>query len=247
MGRIRMIVEYDGSNYHGYQVQANARTIQAEIENSLLKLTGTRIPVLAASRTDTGVHAAGQVIAFDSCSTIPPEKWRFALNSFLPPDIRIIRSQVVRDDFHPRYDAASKGYSYLIYRQEAGQTFMRKYAWCNREKLNVAEMQKACQFIIGTQNFQSFCAAGSAVKTYERRVEKCILYHRGPFLNMEIAANGFLYNMVRIIMGTLVEVGRGNYPAGRVPEIIAARDRTLAGFTAPAAGLYLLKIEYDEK
>lgn len=244
MSRIKMIIEYDGSNYHGFQIQANARTIQAEIENSLYKLTGVRTSVISAGRTDTGVHAVGQVIAFDSDATIPPEKWRFALNSFLPPDIRVIHSQAVGPEFHPRFDALSKHYSYLIYRQEQGETFMRKYAWCNGENLDIPEMEKACHFFTGTHNFKSFCAAGSSVKNYERQVKTCVLYNKGPYLNMEVCASGFLYNMVRIIMGTLIEVGRGNYPAEHVKAIIAAQDRSQAGFTAPAQGLYLLQVDY---
>lgn len=245
MSRIKMIIEYDGSNYHGFQIQANAHTVQAEIENSLGKLTGEKIAIISAGRTDTGVHAAGQVVAFDSAATIPPEKWRFALNSFLPPDIRVLNSQAVADNFHPRFDALSKCYAYLIYRQQRGETFMRNYAWCNGEKLDIAAMQKACQFIIGKHNFKSFCASGSSVKSFERNVEKCVLYYNEPYLNLEICANGFLYNMVRIIMGTIIEVGRGNYPAEHIEKIIAAQNRREAGITVPAQGLYMLGVNYE--
>lgn len=245
MSRIKMIIEYDGSNYHGFQIQTNAHTIQAEIEYNLGKLTGEKIAIISAGRTDTGVHAAGHVIAFDSNATIPPEKWRFALNSFLPPDIRVLKSEAVAANFHPRFDAISKSYTYLIYRQEQGEIFIRNHAWCNGEKLDIAAMQKACQIITGRHNFKSFCASGSSVKSFERDVKKCVLYYNEPFLNMEICADGFLYNMVRIIMGTLIEVGRGNYPAEHVEKIIAAQNRNEAGMTVPAQGLYLLRVDYE--
>ncbi len=241
-----MIIEYDGSNYHGFQIQTNAHTIQAEIEAALYRLTGENISLAAAGRTDSGVHAAGQVIAFDSEAAIPAEKWRFALNSFLPPDIRVLKSDAAADDFHPRFNALSKSYAYLIYRQLQGETFMRNYAWCNREKLDIAAMQEACRYFTGTHNFKSFCASGSSVKSFERQVTRCVLYYNEPFLNLEICADGFLYNMVRIIMGTLIEAGRGNYPAEHTEKIIAAQNRQQAGITAPAQGLYLLRVDYPE-
>jgi tRNA pseudouridine38-40 synthase len=244
MNRIKMVIEYDGSRYHGFQIQANAHTIQAEIEAALQRLTGRPINITSAGRTDSGVHAAGQVIAFTSDATIPAEKWSAALNSFLPPDIRVLTSEAAAANFHPRYDALSKNYAYLLYRQQQGATFMRNYAWCNSEKLDIASMEAACGFFIGTHNFKSFCASGSSVKNYERQVKSCVLHYREPYLNLEICADGFLYNMVRIIMGTLVEVGRGNYQPADVAGIIAAQNRQAAGITAPAQGLYLLRVDY---
>jgi tRNA pseudouridine38-40 synthase len=245
MSRIKMVIEYDGSLYHGFQIQANAHTIQAEMEEALLRLTGERISITAAGRTDTGVHAAGQVIAIDSELRIPPEKWGAALNSCLPPDIRVLSSEEVSADFHPRFDAVRKKYAYLLYRQRQSEVFLRNYAWCNDEKLDIEAMKTACGYFVGTHNFKSFCAAGSAVKNYERRVESCLLHHQEPYLNLEITAAGFLYNMIRIIMGTLVEVGRGRYPAAQVEKIMAARDRKAAGVTAPPQGLYLLQVDYS--
>lgn len=247
MNRIKMVIEYDGSCYHGFQIQANAHTIQAEIEEALSRLTGEPIRIIAAGRTDTGVHAAGQVIAIDSDAGIPPEKWAVALNSCLPSDIRVLVSEAVAEDFHPRFDAQRKKYAYLLYRQQQGAALMRNYAWCNTEKLDVEAMQEGCGFFVGTHNFKSFCASGSAVRNHDRSVESCILHCHGPYMNLEISAEGFLYNMVRIIMGTLIEIGRGRYPAAQVEQIIAAQDRQAAGLTVPPQGLYLLQIDYPGK
>lgn len=244
MPRIRMVIEYDGSRYHGFQIQANAHTIQAEIEAALYRLTGEHINLAAAGRTDSGVHAAGQVIAFTSNATIPPEKWRPALNSFLPTDIRVLTSERAGDDFHPRFDARSKSYAYLIYRQRQGAAFMRNYAWCSQQELNLAAMEKACGYLVGNHNFKSFCASGSAVKSFERQVKSCVLHYREPYLNLEINADGFLYNMVRIIVGTLINVGRGKTPASSISDIIAQKDRTLAGDCVPPNGLLLKEVYY---
>jgi len=246
MKRIKMVIEYDGSNYHGFQIQKNAHTVQAELEQRIFELTGENISILCAGRTDAGVHALGQVIAFDTVSTIPPEKWKIALNSVLPADIRVLSSCEVKEDFHPRLNAVKKRYSYFIYRRENGQTFYRKYALCNTEQLDIKAMQEGCQLIEGRKNFKSFCASGSSVKNHERFVSTCRLKENGPFIKMEIEANGFLYNMVRIIMGTILEVGRGDYPAQHIKEIITTRDRAMAGATAPPQGLFLVDVIYPE-
>lgn len=244
MRRIKMIIEYDGSNYHGFQIQQNAHTIQAEIEESIYKLTGEKVTIVSAGRTDAGVHALGQVIAFNTMSSIPADKWRFALNSFLPQDIQVIDSREVEPDFHPRFDAISKHYSYVIYRKKSGRVFYRKYALCNDEILNIEAMKEAGRMIEGKHNFKSFCASGSSAKTFQRSVKYCCLHETDSCLRMEIEANGFLYNMVRIIMGTLLEVGRGNFTPEYVQDIIAAEDRSLAGPTVAPQGLYMVEVNY---
>lgn len=208
MRRIRMVIEYDGSNYHGFQIQQNAHTIQAELEKAIQNLTGEKTTLMFAGRTDAGVHALGQVAAFDTNSSIPPEKWRFALNSFLPPDIIIVHSEEARPDFHPRFHAVKKRYRYLIYRQREGAVFYRRYAYCNDEILDLAAMNQACQHIKGLHDFSSFCASGSATRTFEREVTECYVIEEDGFIKLEIEANGFLYNMVRIVTGTLLNVGR---------------------------------------
>lgn len=244
MVRIKLIVEYDGTNYHGYQMQNNAPTIQGEIQAAIFKLIGGKISILSAGRTDTGVHALGQVVVFDTDSSIPPDKWSFALNSVLPNDIRVLDSRLVEANFHPRYDAISKIYNYRIYRPLVGQTLVRNYALCISEPLDIKAMQEACTYIVGVHDFKSFCASGSSVKNYVRNVLVCYIEDNGDYLDFYIEANGFLYNMIRIIMGLLLEVGRNNIPPQRVKEIILAKDRRLASITAPPQGLYLVEVKY---
>ena len=244
MTRIRMTVEYDGSRYHGFQIQHNANTVQAELENGIKRLTEEKVSIICAGRTDAGVHALEQVVAFDTQTSIPGDKWQFALNSFLPADIQIIQSSQCNPHFHPRFDARSKTYHYLLYRQSKGRIFYRNYALHNTDSLDLTAMQAACQLLQGRHNFKSFCASGSSVKTFERSVYRCNLVEEEPFLRLEIKADGFLYNMVRIIMGTLLEIGRGNYQPETIEDIITAQDRTKAGPTVPPQGLYLVEVEY---
>lgn len=244
MQRIKMIIEYDGSGYHGFQVQNNAHTIQAEIEESISRLNGKKTSILFAGRTDAGVHALGQVVAFDSESSIPPDKWQFALNSFLPPDIRVLKSMAAQSDFHPRFNALHKRYRYLIYRRRAGAVMFRNTALITDERLDLEAMSQACTMVQGAHDFRSFCASGSSAKTFERTVYQCGLKESGPFLQLEIQADGFLYNMVRIIVGTVLNIGRGTYPAPTMKEIIDSRDRSQAGPTAPPQGLYLMHVTY---
>lgn len=244
MPRIKLIIEYDGTNYHGSQIQANGHTVQAELQQCIERLTGEKASLLLAGRTDAGVHALGQVAAFDTVATIPAERWQYALNSVLPDDIKIVQSEESQPNFHPRFDAISKTYSYKIYCHSAGQTFFRHYAYCCNDKLDTDVMGQAAQRLEGRYNFRSFCASGSSVKSFERTVFFCRLREEEKFLSLEISADGFLYNMVRIIMGTLLEVGRGNLPPQDIERILTARDRSLAGPTAPAQGLYLVEVKY---
>jgi tRNA pseudouridine38-40 synthase len=244
MPRIKLVIEYDGSQYHGMQRQDNAPTVQAELEKQIHRLTGETISILAAGRTDAGVHALGQVIAFNTASSIPPDRWSLALNSFLPEDIRVLSSRLVSPVFHPQFHAASKCYAYRLYRQQTGAVFYRRYALCTAEPLNIGLMRQACQSIQGRHNFQSFCASGSGAKTFERAVSACRLQEMGALWQLEIEADGFLYNMVRIIMGTLLEVGRERIPAEAMKTIIQSRNRSLAGPTAPGHGLYLVRVCY---
>ena len=244
MTRIKMIIEYDGGGYHGFQKQENAHTIQAELEKQIERLTGEIVHIHSAGRTDAGVHARGQVIAFDTAATIPADRWRPALNTFLPPDIRVLHSAEASSAFHPQFQAVSKCYSYYLYREKGGEVFYRHYALCTTEPLQLKEMQEACSYIIGRHNFLAFCARGSTAKTFERTVQQCRLAANGPFLRLDIEADGFLYNMVRIVMGTLLQVGRGKIVANEIADIIQSRDRTWAGPTVPPQGLYLVSVTY---
>lgn len=247
MPRIKLVIEYDGSNYHGMQRQVNSHTVQAELEKQIQRLTGEKINILAAGRTDAGVHALGQVIAFNTASSIPPDRWTLALNSFLPDDIRVLESSATSPDFHPQIHALRKRYAYYIYRQKPGAAFYRNYALCNIEPLNIERMRQACQFIQGSHNFQAFCASGSSAKTFERTVYKCGLKERGFLWRLDIEADGFLYNMVRIIMGTLLEIGRERISVGALDSIIHSRDRNQAGPTVPGQGLYLVNVCYPPR
>jgi len=244
MIRIKMIIEYDGSNYHGFQRQDNAHTIQAEIEEQLYRLCKVKITIWAAGRTDAGVHARGQVISFDTESSIPPDRWTLALNSLLPDDIQVLSSSAVSPDFHPQFQALRKHYTYVVYREKTAATFYRRYALCNTETLDIAAMQRACCLIEGRHDFRAFCASGSTAKTFERTVFNCSIEEKGSILRLDIEADGFLYNMVRIIMGTLLQAGRKRISAEDMAGIIQSQDRTRAGPTMPPHGLYLLSVTY---
>ncbi|MDD3365141.1 MAG: tRNA pseudouridine(38-40) synthase TruA [Syntrophomonas sp.] len=244
MPRIKLIIEYDGSNYHGFQRQNNAHTIQAEIEKQLLNLCCEEISICAAGRTDAGVHARGQVIAFNTVSSIPPAQWTLALNSFLPEDIRVLSSSEASPDFQPQFHSVSKRYAYFLYGRKPAATFYRKYALCNADPLDTIAMSQACQFIEGRHDFRAFCASGSSAKTFERTVLHCSFKEAGALMRLDIEANGFLYNMVRIIMGTLLEVGRKRIAAEGIVDIIESKDRAKAGPTVPPQGLYLLSVTY---
>jgi tRNA pseudouridine38-40 synthase len=244
MARIKMIIEYDGSEYHGFQMQDNAKTIQEELEKGIEKLTGEKTRLVCAGRTDAGVHALGQVIAFDSCAPIPAERWGVALNSVLPQDIRILSSALAADGFNPRFHALRKTYGYLIYRKKEQALFYRKYALCSTENLNITFMRQACDYLLGGHNFLAFCASGSSSKTFEREIYNCSLEATEERLIFKITANGFLYNMVRIIVGTLLEIGKEKQQPEHMEKLIMAQNRTLAGPTAPPQGLYLYKVEY---
>lgn len=244
MTRIKMVIEYDGSDYHGFQIQPNGITVQERLESSLQKLTGEPVKVTGAGRTDAGVHAMGQVISFDTASTIPPDRFYLALNHYLPGDIKALASSQAAGDFNARIHALKKTYRYRIYNSAAGQVLARKYALCLAETLKVEAMQLACRDLVGRHDFTSFCASGSCAHTFERTVMKCELRQTGPWITLEMEADGFLYNMVRITTGTLLEIGRSRLAPQIIPAVIAARDRSKAGPTAPPQGLCLIKVDY---
>lgn len=244
--RIKMVIEYDGSNYHGFQIQPNAITIQETLETCLAQLTGETIRITAAGRTDAGVHAMGQVISFDTASTIPDDRFCLALNRFLPDDIKALSSRQAPDDFNARFNAVKKTYRYSIYNSAAGQILVRKYALCLNETLDIEAMQQACRYIEGRHDFSSFCASGSSARTFERNVMKCELTHNGVWLTLEMEADGFLYNMVRITVGTLLEVGRSRLSPQDISSILEVRDRAAASPTAPPQGLCLIKVDYPD-
>ncbi|MBM7610631.1 tRNA pseudouridine38-40 synthase [Lysinibacillus composti] len=246
MKRLKATISYDGTLFSGYQVQPGERTVQLEVEQVLMKMhKGDKISVTASGRTDARVHATGQVIHFDTPLVIPPDRYQKALNVQLPRDIRVLNVEEVSDDFHARFSVTGKRYRYIWSTELIQSPFRRHYAVeTNGVKPNVEEMNRAAQFIVGTYDFSSFCAANTSVVDKVRTVHSLDFEWHGEELHMIIEGKGFLYNMVRIIAGTLWDVGIGKREASSLKSIIDAKDRSKSGKTAPAHGLYLEKVFY---
>jgi tRNA pseudouridine38-40 synthase len=241
---IKLTIEYDGTNYHGWQSQINAVTVQDTLTNALKKLTGEDCELTGSSRTDMGVHALGHVANFFTSSAIPADRFSYALNSVLPEDIVIIKAEEVSPEFHSRFQAKGKKYRYLIYNSKYRSALHRNRAWHIRGALDLDAMQTAAEAFLGEHDFFAFMASGSSVKTTVRTIYDISLVKKDELLEFEIQGNGFLYNMVRIIAGTLVYVGMGKIKAEEVSGIIQSKNRKLAGKTAPAHGLYLVEVYY---
>ena len=242
--RVRLTVAYDGTNYHGWQVQNNGITIESELNRCLSDLFGEQIDVIGASRTDAGVHALGNIAVFDTTARMPAEKVSYALNQRLPDDIRIQRSDEVAPDWHPRHCESRKTYEYHIYRGEFPMPVRRLYSYFTYHSLNVKEMQEAAAFLTGEHDFKSFCQTGAQVESTIRTIYELAVEEHGPEIVIRVCGNGFLYNMVRIIAGTLMEVGEGKRAAREMPDILEKRNRSAAGPTAPAHGLTLMGYEF---
>lgn len=243
--RVKLIIAYDGTNYCGWQVQINGITVEEVINEKLTELLGEKITVIGASRTDSGVHALGNVAVFDTETKIPAEKISFALNQRLPNDIRIQQSEEVPADFHPRFCDSIKTYEYKILNRRFDIPTYRLYTHFVYMPLDVEKMQQAAAYIVGEHDFASFCSSGSQVENTIRTVYNLDIEKQNDIISIRISGNGFLYNMVRIIVGTLIKVGLGIYPPEYVAEIIAAKDRYKAGPKAPACGLTLVGIDYQ--
>lgn len=249
MKRIKLTIAYDGTNYCGWQIQPNGITVEEVINRKLSKLLGEEITVIGASRTDSGVHALGNVAVFDTDTTIPPERLAYALNRTMPEDIVIVKSEEVPADFHPRYCDCTKTYEYHIINARTVIPTKRLTNYFVSFPLSVEDMREAAAYLVGTHDFVSFCNVRTDVEDTVRTVTGLeILEGNGPDreLTIRISGTGFLYNMVRIIAGTLIRVGRGYYPPSKVKEILDAKDRRAAGVTAPAHGLILVGIDYGE-
>lgn len=247
MKRIMLVVSYDGTNYHGWQVQPSAITIEGVLNQTISELTGEQIQVIGASRTDAGVHALGNVAVFDTESRIPGEKFSYALNQRLPEDIVIQHSRQVSDTFHPRHCDCKKTYEYTIINRTFPLPEYRNTAYFYYGALDVEKMRQAAKAFLGEHDFAGFCSAGAQVQTTIRTIYDLTIEKAGEKLQIRVRGNGFLYNMVRIIVGTLLEVGKGNILPQDMSGIIEAADRGQAGPTAPARGLKLLQIDYEEK
>lgn len=242
MRNIKLILEYDGTNYHGWQLQSVGKTIQSELEKALLKLTQEQVKIFCAGRTDTGVHALGNVVNFKTESQLDITIFEKGLNRFLPQDIRVMKAEEVSFDFHARFSAKYRKYRYVISNKR--HAIERNYQWYCRYPLDFKSIQQASQYLIGEHDFQAFSKADPEQPHYLSDVMALTWEQLGDRFIMEITANRFLHNMVRIIVGTMVEVGRGKLEPERIPEILASRDRRLAGKTVPPNGLILVEVGY---
>lgn len=245
MKRVKLVVAYDGTNYHGWQVQDNGITIEEVLNRTISELVQEDIKVIGASRTDAGVHACGNVAVFDTESRIPGDKFSFALNQRLPEDIRIQESCEVDADFHPRYADTVKTYEYNILNRRFEMPSKRLYAAFCYYPMDIERMNQAAAYLVGEHDFKSFCSAGAQVQTTVRTIYAVNVTKEDDMVHIRITGNGFLYNMVRIIAGTLMQVGTGLMEPERVKEILEARDRSKAGSTAVAKGLTLVEIRYE--
>ncbi len=244
--RVKLIIEYDGTNYCGWQRQPNGVTVQETLEKELFKITGETITLHGSGRTDSGVHALGQVAHFDTSSRIPPEKFAYALNAGLPRDIRVQDSRRVEDDFHARFSAAAKHYRYNIRLAPHAGALHRNFELHVHDALDILAMQEAAKLVIGTHDFASFVSSGSAVEDTVRQIHRSELSCLDRLLNYDIIGNGFLYNMVRIIVGTLLHIGRKGLAPGHMQDVLAAKNRAAAADTAPAEGLVLMEVFYED-
>ncbi|WP_250228246.1 tRNA pseudouridine(38-40) synthase TruA [Anaeropeptidivorans aminofermentans] len=242
---ILLTIAYDGSAYAGWQFQNNAVTVQEKIEEALKKLYKTDISVMGASRTDTGVHAMGQRALYEGKDNIPLSNIPSALNSILPEDIRIYKAEEAAEDFHPIFDAKNKTYRYVMQNGAVKNPLLRNYSWYVPYALNLDKMKKAASRMIGEHDFACFCASGGSAKTTVRKINSIELYKEGELITFFINGNGFLYNMVRIIAGTLMYAGCGKIDENAIKGIILSKDRTKAGITAPPQGLTLMEVYYN--
>lgn len=244
MKRIMLTVAYDGTNYHGWQYQNNGNTIEGELNKALSSLLQKNIEVIGASRTDAGVHAMCNAAVFDTDAGIPAEKYSYALNQMLPDDIRVRKSQEVPVDFHPRKTDTVKTYEYRIDCEEFADPLKTRYAYFTYVSLDASKMQEAAFHLIGTHDFKSFCSVNTTATTTVRTIFDIQIIRDGVDIVIRVTGNGFLYNMVRIIVGTLMDVGRGKYKPIAVKDILEALDRTAAGPTVPACGLMLKELHF---
>lgn len=242
-----MVVAYDGTNYCGWQVQPNGITIEEVLNRSLSTLLGEKIEVMGASRTDSGVHSLGNVAVFDTNTRMPADKIAFALNQRLPEDIVVQGSCEVPSDWHPRYQESTKTYEYRILNRTFRMPTRRLDTYFYHYPLDVEQMSEAASYLVGTHDFASFCAANAQVKSTVRTIYSCTAQKENDIIAIRVTGNGFLYNMVRIIAGTLIEVGAGKRRPEEIKDILAAENRDAAGPTAPAQGLTIMGIEYEQE
>lgn len=245
MARILLRVAYDGTDFHGWQVQPQMRTVEGELNRALKELTGEDIEVIGASRTDAGVHGKGNVAVFDTKSSIPADKFMYAINTKLPEDVSVIESKKVDEDFHPRHCDSRKTYEYRIYESKVNDPLKRRNAYRCQVPLNVENMNEAAGYLVGEHDFKSFCSVHTQADTTVRKIYSANVSREGEYIVIRVEGAGFLYNMVRIIAGSLMEVGSGKYKPEHIKDILESTDRTVAGPTAEAQGLTMIGIKFD--
>lgn len=243
--RVKMVVAYDGTNYSGWQIQPNGVTIEQKLNEALQALLGEDIRVTGASRTDAGVHSLGNVCIFDTDTRMPAEKISYALNQRLPEDIVVQDSCEVPDTFHPRFSRSRKTYEYRILNRRFHMPTRRLDTYFYHYPLDVEKMQEAADYLVGEHDFKSFCAVNAQSKTSVRTIYACTVTKEADIITIRVTGNGFLYNMVRIIAGTLIKVGAGEFAPQEMQTILDACDRSVAGPTAPAHGLTMIGLEYE--
>ncbi len=244
MRNIKLVLEYEGTRYHGWQRQRQKPTVQETLEDAVERITGERSVLYGASRTDAGVHARGQAANFHTGSALSPEVIGRALNAVLPRDIAVLTTEEMPEDFNARFSAKSKQYVYVIRNHSVRSAMDKAFHWHFRWSLDLERMRNAAGHLVGRHDFRSFCAAGSHSKDFVREVTALELVGDGAYITVQVEGNGFLYKMVRSMVGTLVEVGRGKIAASEVARILEAKERRLTGPTAPAAGLCLVSVRY---
>jgi len=248
MVNIKLTLEYEGTKYYGWQRQKGLLSIQGILEEKISQITQEKIALNGSGRTDAGVHALGQVANFKTNSPIPWVELPLILNRLLPLDIRIKKAQRVDDNFHARYGAVSKIYHYYVLNSNLNNNylpiFLRNYVYCVYEKINLKEMEKASKFLQGEHDFTSFACSGSKIRNWERNIKDINITRKGNIFCFHVEADAFLYKMVRTIVGTLLEVGKGNINYLEIKKILEAKNRKMAGKTVPAKGLFLMQVNY---
>lgn len=244
MRNIKLTLEYDGTNYAGWQRQTNAVTVEQKVEEAIEKLTGNHCEVIGSSRTDSGVHARAYVCNFFTDSAIPENKLKGAINNFLPEDIVARECEEVSLDFHSRFCSKGKRYIYTVFNGRQRPVILRNYTYYYHRELNIENMKKAAKYLVGTYDFSAFKNKGSKPRNSIRTVTEVGIVKKGDFVIFTVTGNAFLYNMVRIIVGTLLDVGCGRFEVDYIKYILDSKDRSKAGKSAPAAGLLLDEVFY---
>lgn len=244
MKRMLLTISYDGTAYHGWQVQNNAITVQSVMCDALEQILKRKVALTGTSRTDAGVHAKEFTCHFDCEDTIPEAAFLRGLNGLLPPDIAVTDCKQVESDFHARYNARGKTYCYHIYNSNKKDAFKSRYSWTVERKLDIEKMNEFAKAIIGTHDFYAFSSSGRSVENTVRTISECRVEKQGDDVILTVTADGFLYNMVRIIVGTAVAVSDGRISVSEIPFILESKQREKAGVTAPAQGLFLEKVHY---